>query len=379
MWADLGLDASLLVQPMVTLSGGQAARVELAAILLSRFDVLLLDEPTNDLDLDGLERLETFVTGLDAGVVLVSHDRAFLERVVTSVVELDEHDRRAARFDGGWLAYQDERGVARRHAEEAYRSYDDRRRDLEERARRQRAWTRAGVSRAAKHPRDNDKFVRRWAIASAEGRSGDAKRTDRALERLERGRQAMGRLGPAARAGRGAAQRQRGGPARRGRRRARARSGSGPWTSRSTGPTASPSSAPTAAGRRRCSPHSWATVGLTAGTRWFGPSVVVGQLDQARLRLDRGRPLLDGFLAETGMTVSDARTLLAKFGLGADDIGRPVGGLSPGERTRAALALFSANGRQLPRARRADEPPRPARHRAARTSARHASRARCCS
>ena len=68
VWADLGLDPSLLVQPMVTLSGGQAARVELAAILLSRFDVFLLDEPTNDLDLDGLERLEAFVTGLDPGV-----------------------------------------------------------------------------------------------------------------------------------------------------------------------------------------------------------------------------------------------------------------------------------------------------------------------
>ena len=67
VWADLGLRATVARQPMATLSGGQAARVELAAILLSRFDVFLLDEPTNDLDLDGLERLEAFVTGLDAG------------------------------------------------------------------------------------------------------------------------------------------------------------------------------------------------------------------------------------------------------------------------------------------------------------------------
>ena len=61
MWADLGLPASLLAQPTATVSGGQAARVELASIFLSRFDVFLLDEPTNDLDLDGLERLERFV------------------------------------------------------------------------------------------------------------------------------------------------------------------------------------------------------------------------------------------------------------------------------------------------------------------------------
>ena len=58
-----------------TLSGGEAARAALAAILLSRFDVFLLDEPTNNLDFAGLERLERFLGGLAAGVVLVSHDR----------------------------------------------------------------------------------------------------------------------------------------------------------------------------------------------------------------------------------------------------------------------------------------------------------------
>ena len=143
VWVDLGLPASLLLQPTTTLSGGQAARVELASILLSRFDVFLLDEPTNDLDLDGLERLERFVNELEGGVVLVSHDRAFLERTVTSVVELDEHTRTATRFEGGWLAYQDERATARRHAEEAYDTYQAKRDELGERARRQRAWTRA--------------------------------------------------------------------------------------------------------------------------------------------------------------------------------------------------------------------------------------------
>ena len=77
--ADLGV-ALPVEQQMTTLSGGQAARVGLAALLLSRFDVLLLDEPTNDLDLDGLERLERFVSSQRAGVVLVSHDREFLAR-----------------------------------------------------------------------------------------------------------------------------------------------------------------------------------------------------------------------------------------------------------------------------------------------------------
>ncbi len=61
VWDDLGLAAGLLDQPTATLSGGEAARVGLAALLLSRFDVYLLDEPTNDLDLDGLDRLERWI------------------------------------------------------------------------------------------------------------------------------------------------------------------------------------------------------------------------------------------------------------------------------------------------------------------------------
>ena len=83
---------------------------------------------------------------------------------------------------------------------------------------------------------------------------------------------------------------------------------------------------------------------LVAGERWLGPSVVVGELDQARRRLDPQRRLLDGFLAATGSTVADARTLLAKFGLLADHVERPVAQLSPGERTRVVLALFAAIG-----------------------------------
>ena len=83
VWADLGMPAALLGQDTTTLSGGQAARASLASILLSRFDVLLLDEPTNDLDFDGLDRLEAFVAGRAEPLVVVSHDRAFLERAIT--------------------------------------------------------------------------------------------------------------------------------------------------------------------------------------------------------------------------------------------------------------------------------------------------------
>ena len=81
-----------------TLSGGEAARAGLAALLLARFDVFLLDEPTNDLDLDGLARLERWIGGAARpALVLVSHDRTFLARTVTEVVEIDEFTHRATR------------------------------------------------------------------------------------------------------------------------------------------------------------------------------------------------------------------------------------------------------------------------------------------
>ena len=115
--ADLGLD--LGEDPagakMTALSGGQAARVGLAALLLSRFDIALLDEPTNDLDLDGIERLEAFVRGIRGGVVVVSHDREFLARCVTRVLELDLAQGSNRVFGGGYDSYLEERATVRRH------------------------------------------------------------------------------------------------------------------------------------------------------------------------------------------------------------------------------------------------------------------------
>src|SRR5581483_6583062 len=108
---------------MTTLSGGEAARASLAAILLARFDVFLLDEPTNNLDFAGLGRLERFLDELPAGVVLVSHDRAFLDRTVTRVVELEAETRRVREYAGTWSEYEAARDRARARHETAYADY----------------------------------------------------------------------------------------------------------------------------------------------------------------------------------------------------------------------------------------------------------------
>ena len=110
---------------MTSLSGGQAARANLASLLLSRYDIFLLDEPTNDLDIDGLAILEDFIMKLRAGTVLVSHDRAFLERAVDQVLELDLAQQSVRLYSGGYLTYLEERAIARQHARDDYEKYAD--------------------------------------------------------------------------------------------------------------------------------------------------------------------------------------------------------------------------------------------------------------
>jgi ATPase subunit of ABC transporter with duplicated ATPase domains len=342
-WADLGLPADVLDRPMTTLSGGQAARAELAAILLSRFDLFLLDEPTNDLDLDGLDRLESFVLGLDAGLVVVSHDRAFLERTVTSVLEIDEQHHTASRYDGGWVAYQHERAAARRQAEEAYATYVEQRDGLAERARRQRAWSQKGVTRAIKNPDDNDKNIKRGKIASAEARAGDARRTERAMERLTKvdkpweGWELRLAIAESARSGDVVA-RLTGAVVERGDFRL------GPVDLEIARGDRVALVGPNGSGKTTLLQTMLGRLSPVAGAAWLGPGVVVGELDQARTLLAADRPLARSFPAVTGWTVSEARTLLAKFGLGANEVDRPLSSLSPGERTRAVLALLSARG-----------------------------------
>ena len=83
---------------------------------------------------------------------------------------------------------------------------------------------------------------------------------------------------------------------------------------------------------------------LTSGQQWRGPGVVVGRLEQARQQLTDQPTVLAAFMAVTGMLVPEARTLLAKFGIGAEHVNRPAESLSPGERTRLVLALLMAKG-----------------------------------
>ena len=325
------------------LSGGQEAKVALAAIELSQFDITLLDEPTNDLDFEGLGRLETWVRSRRGGMVIVSHDRDFLERSVTTVLELDPHTRSAREYGGGWQGYLTEREHAGRHATEAYERYDRQRRQLEGRAERQRQWATSGVRRESRNPRDNDKAQRDFRINRTEKLASKARQTERAMESLEvvekpfEGWDLRFTIEEAARAG-DVVVRLDGAVIERGSFRMGPLDVEIDWGERValTGANGT--------GKSTLVSALLGTLPLTAGERWMGPSVVVGELGQDRRAMGGAHDLVRTVTERCGLPEAEARSLLAKFGLDADHVTRPSSSLSPGERTRAELAMFQARG-----------------------------------
>jgi ATPase subunit of ABC transporter with duplicated ATPase domains len=313
-------------QTLETLSGGEAARAVLASILLSRFDVLLLDEPTNDLDYDGLDRLERFVSGFEGAIVVVSHDRDFLDRTVTKIVELDEWTHGLTEFAGGWSEYEAERARRRDRHYRRFEAYVGEKERIAEQARRMQRWEERGYGQGRKKKKTKDvkkayekklgqlevveKPYEPWQLrlGLTAARSGDViARLEHAV--VKRGAFRLGPLDLAVGVG--------------DRLAIVGANGSGKSTLLDA-----------LLGR----------LPLAEGRRWAGPSVVFGELEQRRTAFAVDDTLLDAFLKQAELSPEDARTLLAKFDLGADDVGRRVGSLSPGERTRAILALLSARG-----------------------------------
>ncbi|CUR59810.1 ATPase component of ABC transporters with duplicated ATPase domain [metagenome] len=344
--ADLGLD----VGPdalMTSLSGGQAARVALAALLLSRFDVVLLDEPTNDLDLDGLERLEAFVQGLRGGVVLVSHDREFLARCVTRIVELDLTQGQVNVYDGGYDAFLEERATARRHAREAYEQYADTRADLVQRARTQREWSSQGVRNAMRKSPDNDKIRRKAATESSEKQAQKVRQMESRIARLDEVEEP--RKEWVLQFDIAAAPRSSGVVATlNGATRRLGDFELGPVSAQVDAGDRIGITGPNGAGKTTLLRLLLGQDAPDTGTASLGASVAVGTIDQARTGLDDDLALGDAFEAVVPeLTQAEVRTLLAKFGLKADQVTSRVGRLSPGERTRAAMALLQARGVNL--------------------------------
>ncbi len=363
MLADLGLAVDLGMS-MTGLSGGQAARVGLAALLLSRFDVLLLDEPTNDLDLDGLARLERFVTGQRVGMVVVSHDREFLARCVTTVVELNLAQQSVGVYGGGYDSYLAEREVAGRHAREAFEEYSDRKSGLEERGRMQRAWMDAGVRKAATKKKDNDKIGRNFRVEQTEKQAAKARQTERLIERLPEVAEprkewelqytiaAAPRSGSVVAVARGAVA-HRGGFTL------------GPVDLQVDVGDRIGVTGPNGGGKSTLLAVLLGRLELTTGASYLGSGVEVGEVDQARGLLLGPDTLLRTF----GDLVpqwpeSEVRTLLAKFGLKAEHVLRSAISLSPGGADPGSSRVAAGARSEPAGAGRTDQSSRPRGHRA---------------
>lgn len=347
--ADLGL--ALGEDPadtmMTALSGGQAARVGLAALLLSRFDIALLDEPTNDLDLDGIERLEAFVRGLRGGAVVVSHDREFLARSVTRVLELDLAQGNNRVFGGGYDAYLEERATVRRQQREKYDEFADKKADLVARARTQREWSSQGVRNAMKKAPDNDKIRRKASAESSEKQAQKVRQMESRIARLDevdeprKEWQLEFTIGAAPRSSSVVATLSS----------AVFRQGTfqlGPVSLQINAGERIGITGPNGAGKSTLLRGLLGTQSPDEGSASLGASVEIGEIDQARALLAGSQALALAFEELVpSMAAAEVRTLLAKFGLKADHVTRPVDELSPGERTRAGLALLQARGINL--------------------------------
>jgi ATPase subunit of ABC transporter with duplicated ATPase domains len=330
---------------VVDLSGGEQSRAALASILLAQFDVFLLDEPTNDLDFAGLDLLERFLVRLDAGLVVVSHDRAFLDRTVDRIVELSPKAKVSASqwrepessrhgihvYFGGWSEYEAARERARAEHERAYVEWSDERARFGDLHRERREQARVGGKQASRRGThalmsktraaarrvewlERDRIEKPWRpwelrldLAPA-GRSGDiVVELDGAV--VERG---SFRLGPV--------------------------DFGVQWGERLS------IAGPNGSGKTTLIDALLGRLPLTSGERRVGPAVVFGEIGQARSLFAANEPLIRSFCAESSLPEGEARTLLAKFDLYVDHVLRPAGRLSPGERTRAELALQAARG-----------------------------------
>lgn len=350
--ADLGLTVSL-DRVAGTLSGGEAARLALAGILLSQFDVLLLDEPTNDLDQDGLRWLRSHLVGARTPLALVSHDRAFLADVTTGILEFDPALSRVSRFEGGFDAWRRERARAHEQAAAAQSKSRETVAALQARARAARASAGRGAATADRKYAAGqvDKLTRNAMRDGASAGAATAARLERAAAAVtvadgprKQWQLQLGFAEPAAPGPEVVA-------AVRGLQVVLGDFALGPIDLTVYRGDRLVLAGGNGSGKSTLVSALLGRVPAVDGEAWINPGVRVGLLDQDRSLACIGTPGVGTLLTLVGGATdrgeAETRSLLAKFGLGADDIGRRWPELSPGERTRAALAVLSARPSDL--------------------------------
>ncbi|MEA2408406.1 MAG: ATP-binding cassette, subfamily er 3 [Thermoleophilaceae bacterium] len=312
----LGFADEQLDRKLSTFSGGELTRASLARALAGDPDLLLLDEPTNHLDIASLEWLEDYLTGLDAAVILVAHDRWFLEAVGTSVLELEAG--RARFFPGSWHAWR--REAAARELQ------------LGKQIEKQQA----EIERM-------ERFIERFRYKATKARQAQSrvKKLDK-MERVERDptdNRTLGfKFGGAERSGRVVLDLQ----GARLEVPGRTLLDDGElWLERGehvslVGPNGAGKTTliEALAGRRE----------LDGGKLRTGHNVQLGYLSQHAEELGITGSVLEAAQRATGLTPNKARALLGRFLFSGAEAEKPLDGLSGGERRRLSLAILVASG-----------------------------------
>lgn len=320
------------------LSGGQRTRLSLMLQSFARPDLLLLDEPTNYLDQEGLEWLERFVLQFPGSVLVVSHDRYFLDRVAERVIELLPDGARE--YSGNYTAYRRAKEAAYRKQLADYTAQERRIRHLEEAIERQMAWFHKAHRDAGKNSdlRAAAPFYKAKAKKLARSAKAKVKRLEalkeRAIEKPKRDPSLKGAAFSSEAAGRRAILAEGLGKAYG--KRLFADSTFSILRGEKVGIVGPNGSGKTTLLRLLCGEES-----PTSGSLWRSPSLKIGLLDQEIQRLQPGRRVIDEALSalagRTGEAITRLRTLLHYFLFKEEELTKGVEVLSVGQRKRLAL------------------------------------------
>jgi len=347
--ASLGLGQFALDTAVRTLSGGQKTRLALAGVLLSAPELLLLDEPTNHLDIGMLEWLEEWLMAYRGAVLLVSHDRAMLDRVATGILEIDPHTHSAQVYEGNYSAYLEQKQAEIDHQWNAYN-------DQQEEISRLRRSATAVRSRARFHkggkadPANTDGFSAGFFSDRSKETVQKAKNIEKRIERLlteeridkpQRSWQMKVEFGDTPESGRdvlvledlsvgyneNALLEKLNLTLRNGRRVAL------------IGPNGS--------GKTTLVRTMIGQIPALAGRVRLGSRVKIGYMAQEQENLDPTSTPLDTLKSLLSQNETEVRAFLSKFLFKGDDVFAPVNKLSYGERARLSLAVLAAQGCNL--------------------------------